>query len=276
MSLMKKFLIPLILVAILSIIFIVRNQERREVASMDFNKTSSNVTITLVYDNNEYQEGLTTDWGFSCFIKVGDKTILFDTGSNADILLGNMKKLGLDPKEIEIVFLSHVHRDHTGGLMGILDVNPNVEVYLPKSFPEDFKKMIESYGSSVVEVSSPTNVCDGVYSTGELGTWIKEQSLVIRSMRGLVIVTGCSHPGIVNIIRKAKELTNADVYLVVGGFHLIGASDEEIKDIVKSFKSLGVKKVAPSHCTGERAIEEFEKVYKSNFIRVGVGKKIEI
>ena len=240
------------------------------------NVTSSNTTITIVYDNYEYDKRLSIGFGFSCLVKIEDKNILFDTGGDSPILLNNLEKSGVDLKEIDIIVLSHIHGDHTGGLTGVLEVNPDVTVYIPKSFPNNFKEEIKSYGASSVDVSNSIKIWDGVYSTGELGTWIREQSLIIKTDKGLVVITGCAHPGVVNIVKKAKEITKDDVYLVTGGFHLGEASDSEINSIIESFRNLGVKKTAPCHCTGDRAIRVFEEEYKENFIKAGVGRVIKI
>jgi 7,8-dihydropterin-6-yl-methyl-4-(beta-D-ribofuranosyl)aminobenzene 5'-phosphate synthase len=237
---------------------------------------ASNITITIIYDNNEYDKRLKTAWGFSCLVELKEKKILFDTGGDSLTLLSNMKKLEIDPKKLDIIVLSHIHGDHTGGLTGLLKINPNVTVYIPKSFPDSLKDDIKSHGATFVEVANSTKIFNGVLITGELGTWIKEQSLIIKTEKGLVVITGCAHPGIVNIIKKAKELTKENVYLVLGGFHLGGASNQEIQNIVKSFRDLEIKKVAPCHCTGDEAISLFKKEYKEDFVKAGVGKIIEV
>jgi len=233
------------------------------------------VRITVVYDNYEFDERLKTGFGFSCVVETVDKRILFDTGGDSPTLLHNMEELGIDPGKIDIIVLSHIHGDHVGGLIGALEARPGVMVYVPKSFPDSFKDEIKTYGAILVEVSNPIEISSGVYTTGELGTWIREQSLIVKTKEGLVVITGCAHPGIVNVVRKAKEVMRGEVYLI-GGFHLSGASDREIQDIIKSFRELGVKKVAPCHCTGDRAIKMFEKEYGNNFIKTGVGRTIEI
>jgi len=243
---------------------------------MNLNENVVNVKITIVYDNHEYQRGLKTGWGFSSLIELKDKNILFDTGNDGKTLLYNMKKLEINCEKIDIIFLSHIDDDHTGGLRQILDSSiKNVIVYLPISFPKSFKSMVKSYGVKITEVSSPTQIYNGIYSTGELETLLKiEQSLIAKTEKGLVVITGCAHPGIVNILKKVKELIEEDIYLVLGGFHLIDLGDDEIQGIARSFRELGVKKVAPCHCTGDRAIRIFEKEYQNGFIKVGVGKKI--
>jgi 7,8-dihydropterin-6-yl-methyl-4-(beta-D-ribofuranosyl)aminobenzene 5'-phosphate synthase len=230
------------------------------------------LTFTIVYNNVPYNEKLTTAWGMSCLIELSDKNILFDTGGMGTILLDNMRKLKIDPKKINIVVLSHIHADHVGGLWSFLEKNKDVVVYLPESFPESFKKRVRQIGAGFITVKKHTKICENVYSTGELGgVWMREQSLIIDTPKGLIVVTGCAHPGIVNIVKKAKDLLNKNVYLVLGGFHLMGYSDKEVKRIIKGLKALGVEKIAPSHCTGGRPIELFREAWKKNFLDLGCG-----
>ena len=236
----------------------------------------TNISLITVYDNYQHNSELKIGFGFGCVIKTKDKNILFDTGSESLTLIGNMEKLGIKPEEINIIVLSHIHGDHVGGLFGFLEKNSNVTVFILDSFPKSFKNEIKQMGALIVEVNREIEIEKGIYSTGELGILIKEQSLIINTKKGLVIVTGCAHPGIVNIIQRAKELTNKEVYLVIGGFHLSGASDSELKNIIESFRELNVKKVAPCHCSGDRCRELFKQEYKNDFILNGVGKIIEI
>jgi len=229
------------------------------------------ITLISVYDNYQVDLEFKTAWGFATIIKTPKELILFDTGGNSEILLSNMKKLGINPASIKKVVISHIHSDHLGGLEGFLDRNSDVTVFIPSSFPQSIKNMMLEKGAKFVEISVPKKISDFVYTTGELYGPPEEQSLIIDSKKGLVIITGCAHPGIVNIVKKAKELMRRDeVYLVLGGFHHPPIS------CVKEFKELGVEKVAPSHCTGDLVREAFGKEYKENFIEYGVGKIIEI
>jgi len=238
--------------------------------------SEAKVALITLYDNYEHDPELKTGWGFSCLVKVGDRNILFDTGADSPTLLYNMEKLGIDSRTINTIVLSHIHGDHTGGLSGILEINSNPDVYLLSSFPDDFKNKVKSYRANVVEVVGPVKISESVSTTGELGTWIKEQALIVKTEKGLVVLTGCAHPGIVEMLREAKKITSEEIYLVVGGFHLSGTSDSKLRDIVKSFRELGVKKAAPCHCSGDRTRELFKEEYKENFIANGVGMVIEI
>jgi len=239
---------------------------------MHGSKKVRDLEITVVYDNNPYREGLETAWGFSCLIKGTEKTILVDTGGDGSLLLKNMKGLGIDPGQIDLIVLSHIHGDHVGGLRNILEKNPDVIVYLLESFPEDFKGNVKGYGAKVIDVRGPLKIHENVYSSGEMGKWIKEQSLIVKTKKGIIVITGCAHPGILEIVKMAKDLIKDDVLLVIGGYHLGGKGKGEIEEIIKGFRKLGVRYVGPCHCTGDKARQLFEQDYQENYIDVGVGK----
>lgn len=234
------------------------------------------LSITIVYDNYSFNPELQTAWGFSCLVEGKEKTILFDTGGDGEILLSNMEKLGIDPEKVDTVVLSHIHGDHIGGLHSFLAAHPKIEIYLPHCFPESFKNSVRVLGAEIVEVKDTFKICEGIFSTGEMGAWIKEQSLVVKTPKGLVIITGCAHPGIVSIIQKTKEIMEDEIYLVLGGFHLAGAEENQLNKIVQEFKEKRVEKVAPCHCSGDLTRKLFQKAYGENFIAAGVGKKIVV
>jgi 7,8-dihydropterin-6-yl-methyl-4-(beta-D-ribofuranosyl)aminobenzene 5'-phosphate synthase len=239
-------------------------------------EVAGGVTITILYDNNEYDERLETAWGFSCLVEGPEKTILFDTGGDSPTLMRNVRTLEIDPQVVDAVVISHAHGDHVGGLAGFLEENHTVTVYLPQSFSKGIKDATTRAGAELVEVRGPVEICEHVYSTGELGDRIKEQSLVIETSQGLVVITGCAHPGVVHIVRQAKELTGGEVYLVLGGFHLGGESAAKIAGIVEDFKELGVQKVAPCHCSGDTARRLFEEAYGEDFTPAGVGSQVKV
>jgi len=271
---MKKLILAILATALIASC---RASKKEQVMTGEI-KTAGieNLKITVIYDNRLWKEGLEPAWGFACLIEGLDKKILFDTGGDGKILLSNMKKLGIDPKQIETVVLSHEHGDHVGGLASFLSANPNVTVYVLRSFPPSIKNEAKGHGAEVVEVAGPAKISEHVLSTGEMGTMIKEQSLVIPTDRGLIVITGCAHPGVVKIVEKAKELTNQEVLLVMGGFHLLGHSDAQIKRIISEFSELGVRYAGPCHCSGDRAIELFAQHYKDRFLRLGVGRTFEL
>jgi len=228
--------------------------------------------LAVVYDNRSLHRELSPAWGFSCL--VGDD-ILFDTGGDGPRLLANMAQMELDVGRIKSLVLSHAHGDHTSGLGAILAINKDVTVYLPISFPASFKAQVW-VRARVVEVRGPMEIAEGVYTTGEMGSGIREQALAVRTAQGLVVVTGCAHPGIVGMVRRARQIAGDDVYLVMGGFHLGGLRGKELRDIIAEFRRLGVRKVAPCHCTGKRARQMFAAEYGEDFIRAGVGLVLDI
>jgi ABC-type Mn2+/Zn2+ transport system permease subunit/metal-dependent hydrolase (beta-lactamase superfamily II) len=235
---------------------------------------NTNIKITVIYDNNTFKKGLETAWGFSCIVTGTEKTILFDTGGDGSILLSNMRELGIKPENIDLIVLSHIHNDHVGGLQSFLEVNHKVTIYLPATFPESFKDDIREYGAKIIEIQGPREIVKGVSTTGTLGTTITEQSMVIRTEKGLVVITGCAHPGIAKIIDKAKDIFNQEVLLAIGGFHLSRERGRDIENLVSEIKKLGVKYIGPCHCSGDVARQLFRKEYAENYIDVGVGKVI--
>ena len=236
----------------------------------------NNITITIVYDNNRYDNRLTTAWGFSCLVNTPQQVILFDTGGDGKLLLNNMSKLGIDPEEIDVVVLSHIHADHTGGLAHFLECNNKVTVYMPASFPQWLKDEVRTTGAKLEEIEKAEELFDGVFTTGELNGGIKEQSLLLRTPKGLVVITGCAHPGILNIAERAREISEENIYLVMGGFHLGGASTSQLNNIAESLLQLGVEKVAPCHCSGDTARRLFSDYFGDNYIDCGAGKVITI
>jgi 7,8-dihydropterin-6-yl-methyl-4-(beta-D-ribofuranosyl)aminobenzene 5'-phosphate synthase len=231
------------------------------------------LTITIVYDNNVYDERLKSAWGFSALVAYRDHTLLFDTGADGPTLMENMRILGIDPTQIDSVVLSHAHSDHTGGLSALLEHGARPIVYLLPSFPVEFKKQAAKI-TEVVEVSPGLSIARGLFTTGEMGQSIPEQALVIETESGLVLVTGCAHLGIVTIVEQVREKFAEPVRLVLGGFHLGDKSKAEIDLILREFRRLGVQQVAPCHCTGDSAIAMFSAEYGGDFIQAGVGRVI--
>ncbi|MBN1890780.1 MAG: MBL fold metallo-hydrolase [Thermoflexales bacterium] len=229
------------------------------------------ITLTIVYDNQPFDARLKTAWGFACLVETGQAVILFDTGGDGPTLMSNMAALGIDPRRVDSVVLSHYHSDHTGGLDALLEVNDHTLVYAPRSFPADFKARVGKR-ASVIEVSKPVTVAEHIRTTGEMGTAIIEQSLLIETSEGLIVMTGCAHPGIVEIVRQAK--THGEIFLAMGGFHLKDKSASQVEAIIAEFKQSGVRRVAPSHCTGDGAIRQFKEAFGADFITAGAGAVI--
>ena len=211
--------------------------------------------ITIVYDNEVKQAGLKADWGFSCLVEAQDAPqILFDTGASGSILLHNMNKLGINPGDIGIVVISHPHSDHTGGLQDIIKANKDAELYLPQSFWQEIS------AGKITKVKQPLKIRHNIVSTGELKGI--EQSLVINNDKGLLVVVGCSHPGVGSVLDAASRF--GKVYGIVGGFHGL-----------HNFKQLnGLSLICPCHCTQYKS--EIRRLFPQQCLECGVGLVLEL
>lgn len=210
--------------------------------------------ITIIFDNTTSDSTLQSSWGFAALVETGERKILFDTGDNGDILLSNMKKLNIDPDSIDAVFISHNHYDHVGGLSSFLSQNNNITLYAPPSFRGVHNIKEKLY------IDQPTDLQDGSYSTGELAQ--TEQSLIIKTEKGLVIIVGCSHPGVGLILDTAKQF--GEPYALIGGFH--GFKEYDVLEKLTL--------VCPTHCTEH--IAEIKESYPKKYIEGGAGTVIEI
>jgi len=237
------------------------------------------IKVTVVYDNRSLQQDLTPDWGFACVVDAAGHRLLFDTGAKGDRLLANVRKLGIDPATFESLVISHNHRDHTGGLESVLPFcwprrplsDSATRCYVPASAGTELGARVEKAGGTSIPVTGRASIWPGVWLTGELGDAIKEQSLVLETDSGLILITGCAHPGVVNIARRVKEDFGRPPRLVLGGFHLGDASAEEVSRIISALKALGVTRAGPGHCTGEQAIAQFRQSWPDGYERIGCG-----
>lgn len=222
--------------------------------------------ITILYENDLDKGLLKPAWGFSALIEYKGRKILFDAGGDEKIFINNFESLGIVPEEIDFIFVSHKHWDHIAGLPYVL--GPNQKVYFLESFPKSLKNTVLKKGAKLNEVSRFGEIMPGIYATGPLTGKVEEQSLIIDSKRGLIIITGCSHPGIVNIVKLAKDKLKKKIYLVVGGFHLYENNKDEIETIVDKLKSLNIAKIIPCHCTGKKAVKIFQQNFGQDCLKV--------
>ncbi|OYT54652.1 MAG: MBL fold hydrolase [Candidatus Altiarchaeales archaeon ex4484_2] len=219
--------------------------------------------LTIVYDNEVFDDslGLETGWGFSCLIELNEGNILFDTGWKGEALGRNLERLGFSVKDIGLVVLSHQHWDHIGGLPYVMNQGSDLEIYVPASFSANMKRDIAGE-HRLVEVSDAQKIFDGVYSTGEMGSRIKEQSLVLETDKGLLAVTGCAHPSLEAILEKAGEF--GELYGVLGGFHGFNR--------FKALEGLGL--IVLCHCTQHK--KEIMELFPDVSILGGVGYYIDL
>jgi len=210
--------------------------------------------VTIVYDNEAYRKDLEPDWGFSCLVEVENTPkILFDTGTNGAILLSNMEKLGINPDSIDEVFISHAHHDHVGGLPNFFRVNKKAKIYVPPSFAGPA-------GREVITVRGPTKIHENVFSTGELDDI--EQTMAVKTEKGLVLIVGCSHPKMEHILGAASQF--GKIYAIIGGLH--GFREFDL------FKDLEL--ICPTHCTQFKS--EIKRLYPQKCVEGGAGKVIQL
>lgn len=213
--------------------------------------------LTIVYDNDVYKKdiGLKSDWGFSCLIETEDENILFDTGARGDILLSNMDKLGIDPRNIDKIAISHEHGDHNGGLNALAIHVGDIELYrLAKESPSGSMRLISA--------EDPREITKGVYTTGRLKGIVDEQSLILKGEKGWYVLVGCSHPGVEKIIDAARRYGN--IVGLIGGLH--GFNNFVLLE--------GLNLVCASHCTQHK--KEIYELFPETSIEGGVGRIIEI
>jgi 7,8-dihydropterin-6-yl-methyl-4-(beta-D-ribofuranosyl)aminobenzene 5'-phosphate synthase len=211
--------------------------------------------ITIVYDNCLGKAGLRADWGLSALIEIENSyPILFDTGADGTILLDNMKQLGINPAHIGVIVISHAHGDHTGGLWDVLEINSRAQIYFPASLVTGLP------GRQVTLVKQPMQISEDVFSTGELKG--VEQSLAIKTGRGIMVIVGCSHPGVGQIIDAASGF--GKVYGIIGGLH--GFRD---------FNRLqGLSLICPCHCTQYQS--EIRRLFPEQYVACGAGLELEL
>jgi 7,8-dihydropterin-6-yl-methyl-4-(beta-D-ribofuranosyl)aminobenzene 5'-phosphate synthase len=267
--------------------------------------------ITILYDAFGTPSVMQRDWGYAALIEYGGKRILFDSGNNPDILAQNAKAKNIDLSKLDFVVMSHRHGDHMGGLAYLLKVNPRVKIYAPKEgfgvygadLPGSFYRKDPSlppeqryYGGTPPEIMRfgsawPSANIQLVDKTGEIapnihlislvsdkpGTLeLRELSLAIDTPEGMVIVVGCSHPGIDKIVEEASTI-NPRIHLVAGGFHLVVANDPDIEKIVVALHdTFRVEFVAPGHCTGEPAFAALRKAFRDHYLYAGLGTSVAL
>ncbi|MDD3978364.1 MAG: MBL fold metallo-hydrolase [Methanomicrobium sp.] len=234
--------------------------------------------IKILFDAEKNGNKFFTGWGISCLI---DNKILFDTGENPVYLLYNMNLMGVKIADINTIVISHDHFDHTSGLWNLLNQNQDLDLYICPDFSQEFKNKAKNYSCKITEDDSFRKITDSIYTTGQIkGNFgfncTSEQVLILNTEKGLTILTGCAHPGIIKIVKYIKEHIKRNIYLVMGGFHLFNESERKIEQISNELKKLNVQCIGPSHCTGSDAKNSFRKLYKENYVDIAVGQTIEV
>lgn len=237
------------------------------------------VRITTIVDNDVWKKGLASGWGLSFFVESfsDDKkhSVLMDTSGSFKTFFKNALKLGLDPSVVEAVLISHWHRDHCGALSQVLSLlKPQTPVYLPSENIVGIREIRGACGFPVV-CHKPIEFVNGMMSTGEVLGGLSEHSLLINVKGELAVLTGCSHPGLVNVLERAQKVSSIEeVYAVMGGFHISGIN-EGLK-MGGFLRKLNVRLVSPCHCTSDDAKQAIAKVMGERYVKNGSGKIISI
>jgi 7,8-dihydropterin-6-yl-methyl-4-(beta-D-ribofuranosyl)aminobenzene 5'-phosphate synthase len=267
--------------------------------------------ITVLYDAFGKASAMQKDWGYAALVEYGGKRILFDTGNNPDILAQNAKAKDIDLSKLDFVVMSHRHGDHMGGMAYLLSVNPKVKIYAPKEgfgvyggdLPSTFYRKDASLppeqryydgappetmrfgaawpGANFQLVERTTEIAPGLHLialvSDKPGTLeLRELSLALDTPDGMVIVVGCSHPGLDKIVEAAAKI-NPRIHLIAGGFHLVVAKDDEIDKIAEALRDrFKVGYVAPGHCTGEPTFAALRKAFGDRYLYAGLGTTLAL
>ena len=234
--------------------------------------------IKVLYDNGA-KKGMVSGWGFSCLI---DGKYLFDTGEAASSLMENKDRMMVSISDLEGIIVSHDHYDHTGGIWEILKRKKGIKVYVCASFSDTFKECVKESGGELVLVDKPMTITDNIVLTGELrGTYkgdeIVEQSVIVKGEKGVSVITGCAHPGIVKILRYVKKIVDTrSFYMVFGGFHLKDVSVDELTKTIEALEKIDIQKIGPTHCTGEKAKRMIRGRFSGKYIPIKAGHIVQL
>ena len=273
--------------------------------------TASTEQITILYDAFGKLPAMKKDWGFAALVEIGGRRILFDTGNNPDIFAQNVRAAGVDLGKLDFVVMSHRHGDHMGGMTYLMGKNPKVKIYAPQegfgvygaSLPSSFYRKDESlpqemryydgkppevlrFGTAwpkanLLLIDKTTEVAPGVRLIAQVsdasGTKeLKELSLAINTPEGIVLIVGCSHPGIEAIVAEAAAISPR-IRLVAGGFHLVAAQDSVIERVVTALHdTYRVERIAPGHCSGEYTFSAIKRIFGDKYAYAGVGTVVQL
>ena len=263
------------------------------------------IKLTTLCENTAAGPGFLAEWGWSILVQVNDKNVLFDTGMSG-AAVHNADKLGIDLHSIDTIVLSHAHRDHTGGLHEVLRRTGTVDIIAhpgiwdlkykrqsPEEKPEYTgipfaREELEKFASFNL-TKEPVYIFENILTTDEIrvttdfetiephfylkqmGTFkhdpfADDLALIVKTEKGLVIILGCAHRGMINILHHARNLTGDErVCAVIGGTHLYPKTDDQIDKTIESLKEIDVQRIGVSHCTGIHAAMRLAQAFGDRF-----------
>lgn len=233
--------------------------------------------LKVIFDKNSLSDKFSCGWGISYLI---DGKVLFDTGEKSEYLFNNIDKLGVEIEKIQKVVISHNSWDHRSGLWDLLKVNKNIEVFACLDFFDEFKDKISTYNFKLVK--GHCRIIENIYTSGCLqvtykGRSLYEQFILLKTEKGVSVVCGCSHSGVLEFVNRAKEIFPKDeINSILGGLHLMDKDKRFVNYLGQELKNIGIKKIGPSHCTGFEAADILKKIYSDNFLDLKVGIEIEV
>ena len=273
--------------------------------------TAEAAGITILYDAFGKDATMTKDWGYAALVEINGKRILFDAGGDPTILANNIKAKVVDLTKLDFVVLSHRHSDHVGGFSYLLSINPKVKIYAPKEsfgifgsdLPSNFYRKDKSLpaemryyngappeimefgttfpGANIQLIDKTTEVAPGItlialVSDAPGTKELKELSLAINTPDGIVLVVGCSHPGIEAIVGEAAKI-NPHIHFIAGGLHLVIAQDAAIEKVATALHdTYKVDYIAPGHCTGEPTFAALQRVFGDRYLYAGLGMTLSV
>ena len=233
--------------------------------------------LAVVVDNHPFN-GFKNPWGLSIYGEYSNVKFLWDTGPDTGALEFNSKKLGIDLSDINFLAFSHEHFDHTGGLTYILKIarNKNFVIYYPSGGSSTIPQLVKKLGRKIILVTRTIQVAQSIFVTAPLYGPPWEEALAIVVKEGIILLAGCSHPGISRLAEKAVNNLKRNLYAVIGGFHLGSAPHSRVEREMLSLIGLGAKKISPIHCSGEYTRSFLKKNYPEIYLPLHVGSVIKL
>jgi 7,8-dihydropterin-6-yl-methyl-4-(beta-D-ribofuranosyl)aminobenzene 5'-phosphate synthase len=276
---------------------------------------SGALRVSILCEDSLSRRGLVGEHGLSILVETADARVLLDAGPSA-ATVQNARSMDLELAPLDAIVISHGHYDHTGGLAAILaELGGATVIVHPLAFRERYAlrgtgahrfigpphtvRKYQQLGAEFTFSEGPVHLGNGLWTTGEVqqahkscldstrlcikrdGELMRDDfrddvSLVAHLDGGLVVLTGCGHAGVCNIVAHAQRLMSRQpVHALIGGTHLVAAHEGEIRDTAARLHEMGVEAIMPCHCTGQRAFAVLEDAFPGKVVKVATGDVVE-